>query len=110
MFWGPLRQVLLAPVMMALGVAAYVAARALWWTVKQAPSRGGQCQTVNPDRYHLILTAGGRPVQHGWWGSETVARRKFTTWIGEHGGIEGARVTLVDEQDGTVLTEWPETP
>jgi hypothetical protein len=40
MFWGELRQVLLAPVAIALGVAAYVAARALWWTVKQAPSRG----------------------------------------------------------------------
>ncbi|MFF0736933.1 hypothetical protein ACFYVK_35630 [Streptomyces chartreusis] len=63
-----------------------------------------------PGRYHLILTAGGRPVQHGWWGSEAVARRKFTRWVGEHGAIPGARVTLVDEETGTVLTTWPEEP
>jgi hypothetical protein len=39
MFWGPFRQVLLAPVMIAIGVAAYVASRALWWMVKQHPAR-----------------------------------------------------------------------
>jgi len=39
MFWGPLRQVLLAPIVIAIGAAAYVASRALWWTVTQYPSR-----------------------------------------------------------------------
>lgn len=60
-----------------------------------------------PGRYHLILTAAGRPMQHGWWGSEAAARSKFTRWIGEHGSIDGARVTLVDEETGETLDEWP---
>ena len=62
----------------------------------------------NPGRYHLLLATAGRPIQHGWWGSEATARAKFTRWIGEHGGIPGARVTLVDEETGDVLTVWPE--
>lgn len=35
MFWGPLRQVLAAPLIVAMGVMAYIAGRALWWTVDQ---------------------------------------------------------------------------
>jgi transketolase C-terminal domain/subunit len=35
MFWGPLRQVLAAPVVMALGVAVYVGGRAGWWIVEE---------------------------------------------------------------------------
>lgn len=66
--------------------------------------------TVNPERYHLLLTTAGRPAQHGWWGSETVARAKFRDWIGEHGGLPDARVTLVDEESGETLTTWPEEP
>jgi hypothetical protein len=66
--------------------------------------------TSNPDssRYHLLLTSGGRPVQHGWWGSEAVARDKFRRWVGEYGTLPQARVTLTDEEAGTVLTTWPE--
>ncbi|MFG2352560.1 hypothetical protein [Streptomyces sp. NPDC048521] len=63
-----------------------------------------------PGRYHLLLTSGGRPVQHGWWGSEATARRKFTRWIGEYGSMPDARVALTDEETGTVLTSWPEEP
>lgn len=65
--------------------------------------------TSNPDpgRYHLLLTSGGRPVQHGWWGSEETARDKFRRWVGEHGGLPDARVTLVDEETGATLTTWP---
>lgn len=63
-----------------------------------------------PGRYHLLLASAGRPVQHGYWGSEAVARAKFTRWIGEHGGLPDATVTLVDEKAGTVLTAWPEEP
>lgn len=63
--------------------------------------------TSNPSRYHLLLFLDGRPAQHGWWGSEATARRKFKSWIGEH-GRPGARITLVDEETGTLLTEWPE--
>lgn len=60
-----------------------------------------------PGRYHLTLTTAGRPVQHGWWNSETIARSKFTRWIGEHGAIPDAQVTLADEETDTVLTTWP---
>jgi hypothetical protein len=58
-------------------------------------------------RYHLTLAADGHPVMHGWWESEETARRKFTRWIGEHGAMPGARVTLADEATGSVLTTWP---
>ncbi len=61
-------------------------------------------------RHHLTVTTEGRPLLHGWWGSEVVARRKFSAWLGEHGSRPGARVTLVDEETGAVLTEWPTVP
>lgn len=61
----------------------------------------------NPGRYRLTLTTAGRPVQHGWWGSEETARSKFTRWIGEYGAMPGARVTLVDEETGEELDSWP---
>ncbi|MFI9244126.1 hypothetical protein ACIGXF_16410 [Streptomyces sp. NPDC053086] len=66
--------------------------------------------TSNPDpgRYHLLLSSGGQPIQHGWWGSESTARRKFTRWIGEHGALPDAQVTLTDEETGETLTSWPE--
>lgn len=35
MFWGPLRQVLAAPVAMALGVMVYVGGRTMWWFVEE---------------------------------------------------------------------------
>jgi hypothetical protein len=60
----------------------------------------------NPERYHLTLTSADRPVAQGWWGSEAVARAKFTEWVG--GGVADARVTLVDEETGETLTTWPE--
>ncbi|MGC9541564.1 hypothetical protein [Streptomyces sp. UG1] len=63
-----------------------------------------------PGRYHLLLRAAGRPAQHGWWRNEAVARDKFTRWIGEYGSLPDARVILADEQEGTVLTSWPDTP
>ena len=62
-----------------------------------------------PARYHLTLTAAGRPAVQGWWGSEAVARGKFSKWIGLSKEPD-ARVTLVDEETGTVLTTWPEEP
>ncbi len=62
---------------------------------------------MNPGRYHLVLASAGRPVQHGWWASEQTARAKFTVWVGEWGEVTDARVTLVDEETGTVLTTWP---
>jgi hypothetical protein len=62
---------------------------------------------VNPGRYHLTLTSAGRAMMHGWWGSEAVARRQFTVWIGERGSMPDARITLVDEETGETLDEWP---
>lgn len=63
---------------------------------------------MTDQRYHLTLTVDGRPTMHGWWGSEETARRKFTRWIGEHGNADSARITLTDEEAGTVLTSWPD--
>jgi hypothetical protein len=65
---------------------------------------------VNTERFHLVLSAHGRPVMHGWWGSEETARRKFTRWIGEHGSADGAHITLTDTATDTVLTTWPDGP
>ena len=65
---------------------------------------------VNPERFHLALSAHGQPVMHGWWGSEETARRKFTRWIGEHGSADGAHITLTDTATDTVLTSWPDRP
>lgn len=45
---------------------------------------------------------------HGRWASRATAEGKFTRWIGEHGTVDGARVTLVDEETGSVLTTWPD--
>lgn len=61
---------------------------------------------MHPERYHLTLTAAGRAVAQGWWGSEAVARGKFTEWVGDWGKL-GARVTLVDEETGETLDDWP---
>jgi hypothetical protein len=44
----------------------------------------------------------------GWWPDEATARRKSVRWIAEYGGIPGASITLVDEETGAVLTQWPE--
>lgn len=67
----------------------------------------GQGDAVS-DRFHLTLASAGSPMMHGWWASEATARAKFRDWIGEHGVLPGARVTLVDEETDTVLTTWPE--
>jgi hypothetical protein len=56
-------------------------------------------------RYHLLLTADGRPAQHGWWDSEATARRKLASWIGDW-GRPGVRITLTDEETGAELTTW----
>ena len=58
------------------------------------------------DRFHLTLTAAGRPAMHGWWSSEVTARGKFTRWVGDW-GRNGVRIVLVDEATGTTLEEWP---
>ncbi|GGT86046.1 hypothetical protein [Streptomyces coeruleorubidus] len=62
---------------------------------------------MNPERYHLTLTTAGRPMMQGWWGTEAVARDRFRDWVGDW-GRPGARITLVDEETGSVLTAWSE--
>ena len=59
-------------------------------------------------RFHVVLTAVGRTLIEGWWGSEVTARRKLAGWVGEYGDLPDARVVLVDEGTGSVLTTWPE--
>lgn len=61
---------------------------------------------MHPERFHLTLTSAGRAAAQGWWGSEAVARSKFTEWVGDW-GRPGARVTLVDEETGETLDDWP---
>lgn len=61
-----------------------------------------------PDRYHLTLSSAGRPAMHGWWADRAVADRKLREWIGEYGSMPDARVTLADEETGSVLTDWPD--
>jgi hypothetical protein len=60
------------------------------------------------DRFHLTLTTAGHPVAHGWWADRTVADGKFASWIGSYSGLPDARVTLVDEETGSVLATWPD--
>ncbi|MHB9856713.1 hypothetical protein [Streptomyces sp. YIM S03343] len=59
-------------------------------------------------RYHLLLVSGGRPVQHGWWGREDVARDKFRRWVGAYGSMPAARTTLTDEETGDLPAGWPQ--
>jgi hypothetical protein len=63
---------------------------------------------VNPERFHVTLSSAGRPMMHGWWASEATARDKVRDWARERGSLPDARVTLVDEETGTVLTTWPD--
>lgn len=45
----------------------------------------------------------------GWWADQATSERKYLRWIGERGGREGARITLIDEADGgRVLKTWPD--
>ncbi|MEU0818989.1 hypothetical protein [Streptomyces mirabilis] len=62
---------------------------------------------MDDQRYHLTLFARDEPVMHGWWGDRATADRKFLSWIGERGSVDGARVVLVDELEHLVLASWP---
>ncbi|MFJ6559998.1 hypothetical protein ACIQMV_08970 [Streptomyces sp. NPDC091412] len=62
---------------------------------------------MNPERYHVTLTA-GRPLMHGWWADRVTADRKLAAWVGEYGSLPDARVTLVDEETGETLATWPD--
>ena len=62
----------------------------------------------SPERFHLIHSGGGRPVAHGWWSDEAVARSKFVVWVDQYGSIAGTRITLVDEVEARMLAVWPD--
>ncbi|WP_406434199.1 hypothetical protein OHA59_45515 [Streptomyces sp. NBC_01589] len=60
------------------------------------------------DRYRVTLSIGARIIMRGWWSDEAAAEGKYTRWIGERGGVDGAWITLTDEADGgRVLQSWP---
>ncbi|MEU3340450.1 hypothetical protein [Streptomyces sp. NPDC006668] len=61
--------------------------------------------SADPRRFHLTLSADSRPIMQGWWGREVTARSKFSSWVGSW-GRPGTPITLVDEQEGAVLTSW----
>ncbi|MFF4909732.1 hypothetical protein ACFY2T_33285 [Streptomyces sp. NPDC001260] len=62
----------------------------------------------SPERFHLIHSAGGRPVAHGWWSDEAVARSKFVLWVGQNGSVVGTRIALDDEAEARTLAVWPD--
>ncbi|MGW1801693.1 hypothetical protein ACWCQN_38695 [Streptomyces sp. NPDC001984] len=63
---------------------------------------------MNPSRFHLTLAADGRPVMHGWWSDEAVARGKFVSWVGQYGTMPDARLLLADEAEAHPLAVWPD--
>ncbi|WP_030917218.1 hypothetical protein [Streptomyces sp. NRRL B-24720] len=57
----------------------------------------------------MTLSHGGRTIMRGWWPDRATAERKFKSWIGERGSVDGARITLTDEADGgRLLKAWPD--
>jgi len=64
----------------------------------------------DPQRFHLTVSATGRPVMHGWWSRETTARDKFRDWIGAYGRMPAAHVLLVERigADERLVESWPE--
>jgi hypothetical protein len=64
---------------------------------------------MNSGRHRLTLVTDGRPMLQGWWESETVARGKFSAWVGRHGDRPGAQITLTDEETDSVLAQWPDS-
>lgn len=63
---------------------------------------------MDVQRFHVTLSRGGRPILRGWWPDLATAEKKYSRWIGERGGKDDARITLVDEVDGgRLLKSWP---
>lgn len=63
---------------------------------------------MTSDSFHLTLTSADRPVMHGWWAEEATPRRMLPVWVGSWATLPDARITLVDEKTGAVLTTWPD--
>lgn len=58
-------------------------------------------------RYRLTLTLPDQLAMSGWWDKRIVARRQFSSWVGERGSLPGVRIELVDTETGTTLADWP---
>ncbi|WP_346138963.1 hypothetical protein [Streptomyces coeruleofuscus] len=65
---------------------------------------------MDDERFHLVLTAGGRPVMRGWRGKQPTAEHQYLSCIGSWGSIDDARVVLTERTDDgeRVLASWPE--
>ncbi|MFE3853888.1 hypothetical protein ACFXPN_22440 [Streptomyces griseorubiginosus] len=64
----------------------------------------------DPQRFHLTVSATGRPVMHGWWSRESTARDKFRDWIGAYGRMPAAHVCMVERigAEERLMESWPE--
>ncbi|MDH6610356.1 hypothetical protein M2164_005991 [Streptomyces sp. SAI-208] len=63
---------------------------------------------MNPGRFHLALSSSGRIHMQGWWPLESTARDQLPVWRRSWGSLPDARITLVDEETGTVIHSWPD--
>ncbi|MFF7771774.1 hypothetical protein ACFZC7_35420 [Streptomyces massasporeus] len=65
---------------------------------------------MDGDRFHLILTAGGKPVMHGWWGMQPTAEHRYLSLMGSWGSAEGSRIVLTEHADDSerVVAIWPQ--
>jgi hypothetical protein len=57
-------------------------------------------------RYRLTYSIDGARVTTGWWDLLATAEKKWKGWRDDH-GRDGARITLVDTEDGRVIRSWP---
>ena len=48
----------------------------------------GVDNNLSPGRYHLLLSSGGQPVQHGWWSSEETGE-ELAGWPDSPGVVSG---------------------
>ncbi|MGW6902311.1 hypothetical protein ACWGF2_37870 [Streptomyces sp. NPDC054919] len=48
----------------------------------------------------MTLSIGARIIMRGCWSDEAAAEGKYTRWIAERAGVDGAWITLTDEADG----------
>ncbi|MFD8230231.1 hypothetical protein ACFV16_40050 [Streptomyces massasporeus] len=67
---------------------------------------------VDIERFHLELSAGVKPVMHGWWGRKRTAEHQDLSWIGSSGSINGARIVLTKRADDgeRVIASWSQEP
>ncbi|WP_370424294.1 hypothetical protein AB8O64_36700 (plasmid) [Streptomyces sp. QH1-20] len=65
------------------------------------------------EQYHLTVRfRPGGPAVEGTWASGTTALRKYRSWIGTHGSVNGVTITLETETGGIrrSVKRWPLAP